>query len=447
MTTQKQEKPSAVRGAKQGGESQRPLWVEAAAWTDRMLEALERGVQGGVWFALIDKVYRVKNLEAAYERVKENGGSAGVDHVSVEDFGKNLERELKKLSAGIQEGTYRPQSVKRVHIPKAGGGKRPLGIPTVRDRVVQAAVRQVIEPIFEHEFLNCSYGFRPNRGCKDALRVVDELLEQKRIVVEADIKGFFDMISHDKLMKFVGQRIQDSRILNLLELLLKQGIVEQGEEFDPAREGTPQGGVISPLLANVYLHVLDVALTEQGYNLVRYADDFVVLCETEEEGARAKESITKVMESIELELHPTKTQVVDMRQIGASFEFLGYRFKNHKGEFLRYPRHKSIMKLRDSIRRLTPRLSGAKMEEIIVRVNQTLKGWYEYFKHSSRNAFPAHDSWVRMRLRAILSRRNRCCSRRYGSTHKRWQNSYFTDLGLFCASAKHKSERFQPACR
>ena len=444
MDTKQQNTPSEVRRAKQGGEVQRESWIEAAAWTDRMLEALERGVRGGVWFALIDKVFSVRNLEAAYRRVERNGGSAGVDHVSVEDYGLRLEEELKKVSKSLQDETYRPQAIRRVYIPKAGGGKRPLGIPTVRDRVVQAAVKQVIEPIFEREFLPCSYGFRPNRGCKDALRAVDTMLQaQHTVVVDADIKSFFDTIGHDKLMELVSKRVQDGRVLRLIDAFLHQGILEDGKERQEADEGTPQGGVISPLLANIYLHQLDEALTKEGYRLVRYADDFVVLCDSREEGERVLGLLTEVLKELGLTLHPDKTHVVDMQEAGASFEFLGYRFKNHKGKMLRYPRSKSIYKLREAVRGLTPRLSGQSMEDIVLRLNQTLSGWYAYFKHCSRNAFEEHDSWIRMRLRAILCRRTKCSSRRYGRAQTLWPNRHFKELGLLFLSVQHASDRVQ----
>jgi RNA-directed DNA polymerase len=447
MNTAKQEQPSQVRRAKQDGETPAKYsWVEASAWTARMLEALERGVRGGVWFSLIDKVYRIENLQAAYERVKRNRGSAGVDYVSVDHFGENLSERLREVSDALKDGNFRATSIRRTYIPKAGGGKRPLGIPTVKDRVVQAAIKQVIEPIMEHEFLSCSYGFRPNRGCKDALREVDELMRKQQLfVLDADIRRYFDTINHEKLMGLVEKRIQDGRVLELIKQFLKQGILEQGEYVEPASEGTPQGGVLSTLLANVYLHELDTALCNQGFNLVRYADDFVVLCETEQRAHQALDLVQAVLGGLSLELHPDKTHIVDMRQPGNSFEFLGYKFKNHKGRYLRYPRHKSILKLREAIRQKTPRKRQGTMESISKSVNQTLTGWYEYFKNSSSFAFNNHDGWVRMRFRAILCRRTRSSSRRYGSAHNRWKNEFFSNtLGVFSLVAAHHSERVQP---
>ena len=412
-----------------------------AVWSDRMLAALERGVPNG-WFTLMDKVYRGKNLEAAYEGVRRNKGSAGVDHVSVTEFGKRCDVEFAKLEVALRTGTYAPQSVRRVHIPKAGGGQRPLGIPTVRDRVVQAAVRQVIEPIFEHEFLPCSYGFRPNQSCKDALRAVSTALRSGyTVVVDADIKGFFDSIDHTKLMGFVGERIKDGSLLKLIDSFLHQGIFEQNKEWEPAEMGTPQGGVISPLLANIYLHQLDKAVTKAGYRMVRYADDFVIMCRTQEEAKSALALVAEKVEELKLTLHPDKTHVVDMAMPGGAFEFLGYLFKNHKGRTLKYPRPKSIQKMRDSVRELTPRNCGHSMKVTIEKLNQRLRGWFEYFKHSSSCAFERQDAWIRSRLRHILCKRTGSKSRGHGKSHFRWPNKYFTDLALFSLASAHAALR------
>lgn len=237
-----------------------------------MLETLERGVRGGKWFSLIDKVYREDNLRAAFKRVAANKGAAGVDHETVTHYARHLETHIKALGERLKENNYRPAAVKRVYIPKPGSReKRPLGIPTVEDRVVQAAVRQAIEPIFEHEFLECSFGFRPKRNAKDALRQVsDDLRKGYRYVVDADIKGFFEHISHDILMALIERRITDGRILKLISQFLGQGVMDDGDLWAP-EEGTPQGGVISPLLANVYLHEVDAQMAAQGFRMVRYA--------------------------------------------------------------------------------------------------------------------------------------------------------------------------------
>ena len=253
-------------------------WVDRTVWTERMLAALGNGVKGNKWFSLIDKVYRPGTLQAAWEQVKANRGAAGIDRQSIEGFAANTGRYLNELAKELEEGRYRPQAVRRVEIPKAGGKTRPLGIPTVKDRIVQTAVKRVIEPIFEKEFLPMSYGFRPGRGCKDALREVDKYLKEGHVhVVDADLQGYFDSIPHPLLKERIEERISDGRLLELLAGWLRQDIVKGLERWTPTG-GTPQGAVISPLLANLYLHQLNERMAKLGYRMVRYADDFVVLC-------------------------------------------------------------------------------------------------------------------------------------------------------------------------
>jgi RNA-directed DNA polymerase len=241
-------------------------WVERAVWSDRMLRSLEKGIEGGKWFALIDKVYRLDNLRSAYSQVRQNAGSAGIDGQSVASFEARLEQQLLGLEEEVRTESYRPAAVKRVWIPKPGSEeKRPLGIPAVRDRVVQTALRNVIEPIFEREFAEHSYGFRPEKGAKDALRRVDELLKSGyHWVVDADIKGYFDNIPHQKLMKKIEKKISDGRVLGLIESYLKAGVIETCKEWTPTERGTPQGGVVSPLLANIYLNEMDWLLASHG---------------------------------------------------------------------------------------------------------------------------------------------------------------------------------------
>ena len=260
--TKSKSEPATVCGesrTRQAGETRaRWAWAETCVWTDRMLATLETGVKGGKWFSLVDKVWREDNLRVAFARVAANKGSAGVDHVGVAAYGERMESEIVKLSAELREGSYRPQPLRRVYIDKPGSAeKRPLGIPTVRDRVAHGAVKQVVEPIFEAVFAANSYGFRPGLGCKDALREVQRLLNEGWThVVDVDIKSFFDTIDHELLMKQIGERISDGRLLDLMRLFLKQGVLD-GLESRETEEGTPQGGVISPLLANVYLNPLD----------------------------------------------------------------------------------------------------------------------------------------------------------------------------------------------
>ncbi|RME50009.1 MAG: group II intron reverse transcriptase/maturase, partial [Caldilineae bacterium] len=280
-----------------------------------MLAALEEGVRGGRWYSLMDKVYRLRTLYRAYERVARNKGAAGVDHVTVKEFTRRLEWNLERLSESLRLGTYRPQAVKRVWIPKPGSReRRPLGIPTVRDRVVQTALRIVLEPIFEQRFAEQSYGFRPGRGCKDALRRVDELLgEGYRYVVDADLKSYFDTIPHERLLSLVGERVSDGVVLQLVASFLEQGILDGMSSWTP-EEGTPQGAVISPLLSNIYLDPLDQLMARRGFQMVRYADDFVILCRTRREAERALALVQEWTASAGLRLHPEKTRIADAQE-------------------------------------------------------------------------------------------------------------------------------------
>ena len=413
--------------AKQVGEVRvRWAWAEPSVWTDRMLTALEQGVKGGIWFSLIDKVYASANLFASYAKVAANGGAAGVDRVSVEDFTKRLARNLERLEAQLKDGSYCPQGVRRVHIPKPGTKEtRPLGIPTVRDRIVQGALRHILEPIFERQFAEHSYGFRPGRGCKDALRRVDELLKQGcRYVVDVDLKSYFDTIPHDELLDEVRKHIGDSRVLALIEAFLKAEIMDEMRHWKP-ESGAPQGAVLSPLLSNLYLNGLDHQMAAQGYEMTRYADDLVIQCRSLEEAERALESVRLWTARKGLTLHPTKTKIVDAETEG--FDFLGYRFVKRR----RFPRQKSLEKFKDAIRSKTRRTDGRSLTMIVADVNRTLRGWFEYFKHAHRTTYPELDGWIRMRLRSILRKRHGGCGRGRGTDHHRWPNHYFTEQGLF----------------
>ena len=422
--------------AKQAGEAAPTEWgwVERSVWTERMLEALHRGVKGGVWFSLVDKVQRPSTLEAAWERVRANRGSAGADGQSVEAFDAEAERHLERLHEELRTGTYRPGPVKRVWIEKPGSRqKRPLGVPTVRDRVVQAALRLVIEPIFEREFSPRSYGFRPGRGCKDALRRVAQLLAEGNVwVVDADLKGYFDSIPHERLMDEVRKRVADGRVLDLIEGFLRQGVLEEAKVWTP-EAGTPQGAVISPLLANIYLHPVDQAMAAAGQEMIRYADDFVILCRSREEAETALATVDRLMTERGLTLHPEKTRVVDASVDG--FDFLGYHFERG----MRWPRDKSMKKLRDAVRSKTKRTSGQSLAFIIADVNRTLRGWFEYFQHSHWNVFPGIDGWVRRRLRSILRKRHKRGGISRGLDQRRWPNAYFRERGLYSLEAAHRS--------
>jgi RNA-directed DNA polymerase len=434
MTQPTAKQPAPVPAtAKQAGEVRdRWTWTEAAVWTERMLTALEQGVKGGVWFSLIDKVTALRNLQAAMAKVVANGGAAGVDHVTVTMFQDHGDKNLQRLHEALRNGSYAPQAIRRHWIPKPGSKEqRPLGIPTVRDRVVQTALRHVLEPIFEKDFAAHSYGFRPGRGCKDALRRVDELLKAGyEYVVEADLQSYFDTIPHDRLLQQIGRKIADGRVLTLLRQFLEQGVLDGLHTWTP-EEGTPQGAVISPLLSNVYLDPLDQRMVELGYAMVRYADDFVILCRSRPEAERALAEVQQWVADADLTLHPTKTRVVQAATEG--FDFLGYRFVGGR----RWPRPKSLGKLRDTLRAKTHRTDGRSLQAIIADVNRTLPGWFEYFKHSYRTTFPSLDGWLRMRLRSLLRKRQGGTGCGRGSDHQYWPNAFFSQLGLFSLTTAH----------
>lgn len=434
-----QEIPPAVTAgerSQQGGEIRaRWAWVEATVWTERMLQALETGLEGGKWFRLIDKVWSEKNLCSALRKVVAKGGSAGMDGRSVFAVERQSEEEIAEVQKQLREGRYRPLPVKRVWLPKPGSHeKRPVGVPTVRDRIVQSALRHVMEPIFERGFAPQSYGFRPGRGCKDALRRVEELLRKGRNwVVDADLKSCFDTIPHDRLICQVERKIADGRVLGLVESYLKAGVMESAREWQPDGEGTPQGAVISPLLANIYLDPLDWEMAGAGWEMVRYADDFIILCQSEEEAHRALEKVRAWVEQNGLKLHPEKTRIIDANQRGG-FDFLGYHFERGR----KWPRKKSMDKLKEAIRHKTRRTEGRSLSVICQDLNRTLVGWFGYFKHSSKHVFPRVDGYVRGRLRSILRKRHGGRGRGRGRDHQRWPNDYFHTRGLVSLSQRHR---------
>lgn len=429
--------PSVLEGDKQGGEVYgRWPWVEPEVWTERMLGALEKGVKGNQWFSLIDKVSQENTLVLAWEKVQSNAGSSGVDGMTIGCFAKDCARRLLVLKEQLRLGTYQPSPVKRSWIDKLGTNeKRPLGIPTVVDRIVQTALRMVIEPIFEHRFAEHSYGFRPGRGCKDALRRVQHLLDLEHTwVVDADLKSYFDTIPHERLMEQVNERIADGAVLRLIQSYLKQGVMEGLTVHQAGEYGTPQGAVVSPLLANLYLNPLDHQMAAVGVEMVRYADDFVILCKSEEEAKAALCQVKTWVEANGLTLHPQKTRLIDASQKGG-FDFLGYHFERGR----RWPRKKSMEKLKENIRQLTPRTSGIEITQSIEKLNTMLRGWFEYFKHSHRTTFPTVDGYVRGRLRSILRKRLGKQGRAQGSDHQLWPILYFHELGLFSLTKAHAS--------
>jgi RNA-directed DNA polymerase len=412
--------------------------MEATVWTERMVSALVNGVKGGRWYSLMDKVFAPATLEAAWERVWANDGAAGVDRQSIERFEAQEELYLKELSTALREGSYQPQPVRRVEIPKGDGRMRPLGIPTVKDRIVQTAVKFVLEPIFDATFRSMSYGFRPGRGCRDALREVDQLIEEGyTFVVDADFESYFDTIPHERLMQRVEERISDGRVLALLRSWLGQEVMRGMERWQPT-EGTPQGAVISPLLANIYLHPLDELMAACDYRMVRYADDFVVLCKSREEAEAALVQIRAWVKDNGLRLHPDKTHVGDCRNRGEGFEFLGYRFEAGG----RYVRKKSLNRLKDSIRAKTKRSCGQSLARVIESLNRTLQGWFNYFKHARPGIFTVVDQFARRRLRAIL--RKQAKRPGFGKTlrdHHQWPNAFFAEAGLLALHTAHQNAR------
>ena len=433
-----QENPGSAVKAKQGRDATGLWWAEASIWTARMVSALGNGVKGGKWFSLIDKVVRPSTLDIAWQRVARNKGAAGVDGQSIERFTHQPERYLAELQASLVDGSYQPNPVKRVEIPKGDGKTRPLGIPTVKDRIVQTALKMVIEPIFEVQFRPGSFGFRPGRGCKDALREVDRLLKEGYThVVDADLKSYFDTIPHDRLMALVEGSISDSRVLALIDGFLRQEIMTEMARWQPTT-GTPQGAVLSPLLANLYLHPLDLMMEQSGYRMVRYADDFVILCATEAEAAAALRQVTAWVDANGLTLHPDKTRIGDCRQPGRGFDFLGYRFEAGR----RFVRNKSLMAFKDKVRSKTGRSRGDSLGRIVADLNPLMRGWFGYFKHAKPYVFRILDGFVRRRLRAVLRKQDRRPSMgRSRADHMQWTNAFFADQGLFTLLTAYEDAR------
>lgn len=353
------------------------------------------------YYTLKDKILRVKNMKKAEYNVFMNKGSAGIDGVTVQEYRDNYKMNMLELRRQLMEDRYEAPPVLRVMIPKGDGRERPLGIPTVKDRIAQTAVKQILEPIFEKIFCDCSFGFRPGRSQIDAINKIEEYRKQGyKWVLDADIKGYFDNINHDLLMNFITERVNDGWVLGIIESWLTAGVMTE-EGYEPTCLGVPQGGSISPLLSNIYLHQFDKEMTDRGYKVVRFADDFVILVKSKKKANRALEVVREILEGkLKLTLHPKKTVITNF---GKGFVFLGFKFIAWR---YKSPRKKAVEAFKDKVRKVTRRNQPWKVEFIIRVLNPKITGWANYFGHGNvKTLFQRLDEWIRMRLRSYMEKK------------------------------------------
>ena len=401
--------------------------------------------------SLVDKVYKRKNLEIAWEKVKANRGSGGVDGQSLQAFAEQLDQQLNRLQGELRDDAYEPRPVRQVQIPKAGkpGEYRMLGIPTIFDRVCQQALLNRLEPIFEPVFDDANFGYRRGRSTKDAMRKVwKEIQGGRQWIVDADLRDFFGSVDHEKLLTLVAQRIADGRVLRLIGAILKAGSYGKGQLF-PSERGTPQGAVVSPLLSNVLLTPFDQEMRRKGHQLTRYADDWVITCESAAEARAALADALRILERLGVQLHPQKTRIVHVR---FGFEFLGYliRFGRYKrltnrklgrtapdGSLYAYPREKSICRFKDRVRQLTSRRAPISTQQLIEDLNPTLRGWGQYYQRTHvRKLFTQLDAWIVRRLWS-----HRCKHWRCSGWKQLPQATLYDEMGLVSLLSLHLCAR------
>jgi RNA-directed DNA polymerase len=354
------------------------------------------------WYSLIDKIWAIPNLEEAFKEVKRNRGASGVDGVTIKEYGAKLEDNVRALHMALRDKVYKPRPVRRVYFTKEDGTGRPIGIATVGDRVVQAAMKRVLEPIFEETFEDCSYGFRPGRSAHMALnKILQDLRQGYVYVIDADLKSYFDTIPHEKLIEAVREKVVDGSVLNLIRSILKAGVMEGGS-FYLDEQGVPQGGVVSPLLSNIYLNPLDKLMTERGHRITRYADDFVICCKSQKGAERVQKTVVKLLEEeLGLKVHPEKTKIVN--NLEEPFVFLGHVFTSG-GRMT--PSPKALKKFKARVKEITRRNQTVNIEQLVKKkLNPYLRGWGNYFGHGHvKSWFKNFDGWIRRRLRMVQLR-------------------------------------------